>query len=207
MELIRKHIDPETMPVLFEADFTPEAFQRDFDVRGGAWRVEDGWLIGKNPENAPGMVISHRDFFGDVCLDFKDRTVPPSTHDIDAMWNGGWDYETNTRGVAYVAGLEGWWEGKVGFEKSPDYQLNVATQLLDFVPGRVYHVQCGSIAGHVFVLVDGRLALEATDPDPIDTARFGRVGFEAYASHIAVTDFKVRRAVFTPTDKSYAPEF
>ena len=49
-------------------------------------------------------------------LDFEARTIPPCTHDINCMWSGSWDYETNTRALAYVAGLEGWWDGKVGFE-------------------------------------------------------------------------------------------
>ena len=31
--------------------------------------------------------------------------MPPSTHDIDCMWNGSWNERTNTRDVAYVAGL------------------------------------------------------------------------------------------------------
>lgn len=70
-------------------------------------------------------------------LDFEARTIPPCTHDINCMWSGSWDYETNTRALAYVAGLEGWWDGKVGFEKSPEYRLNCGTQTLNFEPRTV----------------------------------------------------------------------
>ena len=68
-------------------------------------------------------------------------------------------------------------------------------------------MQCGSIGGHVFVIVDGRLAIEATDPDPIDQSRYGRVGFEAYCTRVAVTDFKIRRADWVDIPAEYVPEF
>ena len=106
-----------------------------------------------------------------------------------------------------MAGLAGWWEGKVGFEKSPEYKLNAATPLLPFEPGRVYRLQVGSVDGHVFVFIDGRLVLEVTDPDPIDTTLHGLVGFEAYARHIQVRRVSVRRIAWEDRPFSYAPEF
>ena len=68
-------------------------------------------------------------------------------------------------------------------------------------------MQCGSVGGHVFVIVDGQLCIEATDPDPIDQEKYGRIGFEAYCTRIAVTDFKVRRATWEAVREQYAPEF
>ncbi|MEG2634422.1 MAG: hypothetical protein RSA97_07480, partial [Oscillospiraceae bacterium] len=111
--------------------------------------------------------------------------------DINVMWNGSWNEDFDTRGVAYVAGLGGWWGGKAGIEKSPDYRLNVGTPLFDLVPGREYHIQAGSCAGHCFIIVDGRLIIEVTDPDPIDSSVHGKVGFEAFASQIAIREIKV----------------
>ena len=206
MELLKKHIDLDALDTLYNTPFTQESLQRDFEVKGGAWHVRGGWLIGEHRQNTPGMVLLKKEFPGNVVLDFYAKTVLPSTHDINVMWSGSWDEQTNTRGLAYVAGLEGWWDGKVGFEKSPDYQLNAATQYLHFKPGRAYHIQCGSLNGHVFVLIDGVLALEVTDPDPIDPETYGRVGFEAYCSRIAVTKFAIKRAVWQDTQKSYAFE-
>jgi hypothetical protein len=205
--LMQKVIDPDTMPVLYDKPFSPDTLAADFDIRGGEWRVEEGWLTGKNPLNTPGMMISRSDYFGDVMLDFSARTVFPSTHDINIMWNGSWVEETNSRGIAYVIGIQGWWHGKLGFEKSPAYTLNVGTPLFSFVPGQVYHVQAGSVRGHIFVVIDGKLALEITDPDPIDNQKYGRIGFEAYCSHIQFKDFKLRRAVWEPHGDSYTPEF
>ena len=207
MDLIGKRIDPENMEIIYSKPFTETSIAEDFDVRGGEWRVEDGWLTGKNLQNAPGMITSRAKYCGDVLLDFRARTVLPSTHDIDVMWSGSWNSDTNTRGVAYVAGINGWWDGKVGIEKSPDYKLYAVSRLFLFEPGRIYHVQCGSVEGHIFLIIDGTLALEVSDPSPIDTSKNGLVGFEAYASHIQFTDFKVKRAVFTSINKKYPPEF
>lgn len=205
--LMKKSIDPDAMPILYDRPFTQDSIAEDFDVRDGCWCVEDGWLTGRHPYNSPGMIISRRDFFGDVMLDVKARTVLPCSHDINVMWNGSWDLSANTRSVAYVAGLQGWWRGKVGFERSPEYKLNAGTPLFPFEPGRTYHIQAGSIGGHVFIIVDGALLLEVTDPDPIDTSRYGRIGFEAYCAQVQFRDLKVRRAVYTPVDEAYVPEF
>ena len=207
IHLMHKTIDPDAMPILYDTPFTPASFAADFEVRDGDWRVEDGWLIGESRRNFASMAIMRESFFGPVCLDFRARVLPPCTHDINCMWSGSWDERTNTRALAYVAGIGGWWDGKVGFEKSPEYRLNCGTKLLDFQPGETYHMQCGSVAGHVFVIVEGQLCIEATDPDPIDQARYGRVGFEAYCTRVAVTDFRVRRAVWSEVAERYEPEF
>ena len=205
--IMRKEIDLERSPVLYDRPFTPESLAEDWQVRGGQWHVADGWLTGKNPRNAPGMLTSRRNFFGNVLMDFQARTVLPSTHDIDCMWNGSWDEAANERSLAYVVGLQGWWEGKVGFEKSPAYTLNAATPLWPFEPGRTYRLQAGSVDGHAFVFVDGHVVLEVTDPDPIDASRYGMVGFEAYASMIQIRNLVLRQIAWTVRDQSYPPEF
>jgi len=109
--------------------------------------------------------------------------------------------------MAYVAGVEGWWEGKVGIEKSPDYGLTVCTPLFNFTPGDIYHIQCGSIDGHCFVFIDGKLVLEVTDPNPIDSQKYGKIGFEAYCSFIQVRNLKVRSISWESAVQRYEPEF
>ena len=207
LKLMKKDVDLSCLESLYDEPFSTASIERDFEVRGGEWTLEGEWLTGKNRENNPGMIISKQDFFGPVMLDFEARTVPPCTHDINWMWSGSWDYETNTRALAYVCGLEGWWDGKVGFEKSPEYKYNCGTKLFHFTPGRIYHIQCGSIGGHIFCLIDGELAIETTDPDPIDQTKFGRIGFEAYCSHIQIRNLKIKRLTWQENDACYIPEF
>jgi hypothetical protein len=120
LRIMKKEIDPAGSKVLFNEPVSERGFDAAWRVHSGDWRVEDGWLTGRNPENRPGMVFLKGDFPGDVMVDFDARTVPPSSHDINVMWNGCWDAAKNERGTAYVAGLEGWWEGKAGIEKSPN---------------------------------------------------------------------------------------
>ena len=207
LSLMRKEIDLAGSKVLYERLLTSEHLRDDWTTHNGSWWVQDGWLHGRNPENAPGMAILKEDFPGNVMVAFDARTVLPSTHDIDVMWNGEWLEAENKRGTAYVAGIEGWWVGKVGLEKSPAYELTATTPLFDFEPGRIYRILAGSIDGHLFVFVDGRLLLEVTDPQPIDHQRFAKVGFEAYSSHIQVRNISVRQITWKPIESKYTPEF
>jgi hypothetical protein len=145
MHIMRKRIHLDRSELLCRATITSDSLRTDWRIYGGAWSIEDGWLTGKNPDNCPGMIIHRDDFPGNVMVDFEARTVLPCTHDIDFMWNGSWDEATDQRGLAYVGGLEGWWGGKVGIEKSPEYKLNALTPLFPFEPSRSYHIQGGSV--------------------------------------------------------------
>ncbi len=205
-ELLKKRVFIKENP-LYGTHVSEEMFLQDWDIKSGEWAYSDGWIYGKNPGNFPGMIVSKKDFFGDVMVDFVAKTVEPCTHDINVMWNGSWDEIKDERGVAYVAGVEGWWGGKVGVEKSPDYKLNVGTPLFDFIPGKEYHIQAGSIKGHCFIRIDGKLILEVTDPDPIDNQKHGKVGFEAYSSYIAVKDIHVFSIFHEDVNMLYVSEF
>lgn len=187
--------------------FTQERFDELFEVKSGSWSVKDGWAEGKNPEMCPGMIISRADHFGNVMVEIVAKLVEPCTHDIDLMVNGSWDEEKNQRGCAYVAGLEGFYHGCVGIEKSPDYGLNAITILFPFEPEREYKVALGNIDGHVFVLVDDRVCLEVTDPEPLDTQKYGKIGFEAFASWWRFKDLKVYQLAYTPVNEYYLKEF
>lgn len=207
MKLMQKKINYNDSKILYNKAVSEEMLTQDFDIKTGSWSVQDGWIIGKNPLNNPGMIVSKADYFGNIMLEFTAATILPCTHDINAMWNGSWDDETNTRGLAYVAGLQGWWNGKVGFEKSPEYKLKAGTPLFGFEPGKEYHILMGSIDGHAFVFADGKLLLEAFDPDPIDNTKYGKIGFEAYCAQIRVKDICVRQIAYEDVPEKYEPEF
>ena len=206
--LIMHHrIDLADCPVLYERPMSPEAFEEDWLVRSGEWSCEGDSLLGRNERPAPGCVECRKAFPGDVLVDFHAQTVLPCTHDIDVMWNMRWDESKDARGTAYVAGIQGWWDGKVGIEKAPEYKQIAAAPCPWFTPGRVYHVQAGSVGGECFVFVDGELRLEMLDPDPIDSTTSDRIGFEAYQSMFRIRRVVVRQIVSTPRKQEYAKEF
>ena len=199
---------PEQMEVLYDRPFSPEMLKEDFEIKDGKWYVdEDGWLIGENRRNSAAMCISKAEYFGDVLIEFDAATVLPATRDINVSWHMSWNEEKNSRGTAYVMGLQGWYDGYVGFEKSPEYKFVVNTKLLDFVPGKVYHVTVGNIKNRLFVAVDGVTALEIRAPDPIDLMAHGRMGFEAYCTRVRYKNLVIRRAAGETNYKPYEPEF
>jgi hypothetical protein len=205
--IMRKRIDLNASPVLYDRAFTQKSFFEDWEVRNAEWWCEDGVFYGKNSLPAPGVIISKKSFPGNVLMDFYGQTVLPSKHDINVMWNLSWNEQTNTRDLSYVAGVQGWWEGKIGIEKSPEYKVIAGTPCPWFVPGKEYHIQAGSINGHCFIFVDGKLQLEMMDPDPIDSVKHNLVGFEAYQSIIRIHNFKLRQIVWQERDLCYSQEF
>ena len=111
-----------------------------------------------------------------------------------------------------VMGVNGFWEGRIGFEKSPKYDLLVLTEMFKFDPGRIYHISVGSFtlpsnSVRVFMAIDGVVALEITDPDPIDTSTHGFVGFEAFCTKVKYKNLKIKRLQLTDDYKTYTPEF
>jgi hypothetical protein len=207
ISLMKKRILLDSSKVLYDQPVTQEGFSALWTVHHSKWAVKDGWLEGENPGNWPGMAVLKQDFPGNVLVEFEAQTILPSSHDINVMWNGEWLSETDQRGIAYVAGLQGWWTGKVGIEKSNEYKFMVGTPLYNFEPGKIYKIQAGSIDGHCFILADGKLLLEAMDPNPIDTQKYTKIGFEAYCSKIRVRNIKIRQIFWEPVDMKYEVDF
>lgn len=204
--IMRKRILLDASPVLYDRPFSAESFAEDWIVRQAEWWYQDGYFYGKNPKPGPGCLESRMSFPGNVLIDCYASTVPPSTHDIDIMWNMEWDLAKDERGVAYVAGVQGWWDGKIGLEKSPEYTLTVATPCPWFKPGQEYHIQTGSIDGHCFIFVNGELKLELLDPNPIDGQRYTKLGFEAYHSMIRLHNLTVRQIAWEAREQAYPNE-
>jgi len=205
--LVGKDIYPEDSELLLSIDeFTPELLAEHFDIKTGEWYTEDGWAFAKNPKMCPGMIVSKQDFFGSVMLEITAKMVAPSTHDVNIMINGEWDDEKG-RGNAYVAGMEAFWHGNIGFEKSPEYKLTAATHLFDFDPEKEHVMQLGNAGGKLFVRVDGKQCLEITDPNPLDTEKYGKIGVEAFASWFKFKNLKVYKLAFESAKEYYCPEF
>lgn len=193
--------------ILSVDDFDEAKFNELFWVKTGEWSVCDGWVEGVNPKMCLGMIVSKDDYFGDIMLEITCKMISPSTHDINIMINGEWHDDTNSRGLAYVSGMEAFWHGNIGFEKSPEYKLTVATGLFDFDPEAEHKFCLGNAGGHLFVLADGKKCLEITDPDPIDTCKYGKIGLEAFASKWKFKNLRVYRLKHEKIKEYYNPEF
>lgn len=203
----RKRIDVEHSEILYDREFTEQSLAEDWEAAAlGKWWVEDGVLNGRYPGNGGGILYSKKSYQGDILLDFYGRTVAPCNNDLNFVWRAeGWDYRTNDAGVGYIAGLQGWWEGKAGIEKYPECSLFASTAIFDYTPGKFYHIQAGIVEDSCFIYVDEKLVLELSDPDPIDSSKYGRVGLGTYCSFNQYRDFKILRPVWEKENFSYTP--
>lgn len=207
LNITNKQIDLAKSEILFDQPFNENTFDTSWSIKHGEWWVKDGWLIGKNPEFSLGSIVSAGSFPGDILMEFDAGTVLPCTHDIDFFWRCKWNEEKNTVETAYIAGVEGWWEGKVGVEKAPEYNFFAMTPCFDFEAGKVYNIKAGDIGGHIFIFVDNNLILEAVDPSPIKSEESAKIGFEAIQSYLKITNLKVYKIDATIRRLSYGLEF
>ncbi len=83
----------------------------------------------------------------------------------------------------------------------------VGTPLFNFQPGEIYKIQAGSVDGQCFILANGQLLLEAMDPDPIDSQKYTKIGFEAYCSKIRVRNIVIRQINWEAITMEYKEEF
>lgn len=204
--IMGKKILLDKSEILYNRPFSDDSIKEDWDIATGEWRVENGWLAGKNIINGGGIIYSKNTYPGDIMLDFYGRTVPPCNHDLNFTWcSEGWDYSKNDAGISYIAGIEGWWTSKTGIEKYPECNLQAMTSLLDFKPGRIYHIQAGILQNYCFIFVDGKLAVEMRDSNPIDSKKFGKIGFGTYCSSIQIRDFKLYGLVSEDAHMEYTP--
>jgi hypothetical protein len=207
LQLIDKEIDSEKSVILFNEIVTPDNFNDHFITYNSRWSVEDGWIKGINPDESAGMAILKHSFPGNILLDFEAATILPSTHDINFMWNGEWSEGLNSCGNAYIGSICGWYGSRVGIEKSPQYKIIATTPNYSFIPGRTYRIQAGSIDGNCFIFIDGKLAIELTDPDPLDNTKYTSVAFTAWSSSIRIKNIMIRQIAWKPLVMKYTPEF
>ncbi len=203
LHLLHKKVIVEDCPVLL--DYKPdENWQKYWTVKRGEWKYEDGWLIGAERGNCGGILFSKDYYEGDVIFEFTAKTVLPATRDVNALFCANWIEETDKLGNAYVVGLNGWWEDKSGIERNPENLVRALTGAYKYTPGSEVRILTGIIEGHSFLYADGVLVEELVDPDYI---KGGYIGFSPYCTKLAVKDMIIRKAIYTPFEQSYEPEF
>lgn len=75
MKLMQTKINYNDSKILYNRKVSEEMLAQDFDIKTGSWSVRDGWIIGKNPLNNPGMIVSKADYFGNIMLEFTAATI------------------------------------------------------------------------------------------------------------------------------------
>jgi len=168
------------------------------------WTVTPERITGGSPdEPTHGQVFYAKPFYGDVVLEFDGRIIPPSFHDLIWFWNTRFDKEPWSAG--YLGCLAGWWSNMAGIEKLPDFIPTSVGPSHDTVPGQWYHIVSGSCGPTSFIVVDGKLVSYFIDPEPIDPARPGYVGFGVYESYAEYKNLKVYRPNWQERTARYVP--
>jgi hypothetical protein len=201
--LIGKKIITDKSPVVFSYE-PDENWREYFDDKLGEWTCEDGYLVGKEPRNAGGILLSKARYDKDVMLSFTVASVLPATRDLNAVYCTTWDDEVNYLKKSYVSGLNGWYEDKSGIERFPEEELRALTPLYHYEPGTEVRITTGAINGHNFLIADDVLIQELIDGDPIVG---GHVGFSPYSTVLKIKDIEVREIYWEERIQVYEPEF
>ena len=201
--LLGKKIFWEQSQVLL--DYRPdENWQAVWDAKLGHWECKDGYLIGSEPGNFGGILLSKQSFDDNVMMRFKMSTVLPATRDLNAVFCTTWDDSVNYLKKSYVVGLNGWYENKSGIERFPEEEMRSLTSLYQYTPGTEVEILTGAIDGHCFLFADGVLVQELIDSDPI---RGGHVGFSPYSTILKIRDIQVRKIAWEKREQIYELEF
>ena len=68
-------------------DYHPdENWEKLWDAKLGHWWYKDGYLIGSEPGNFGGILLSKESFTNNVMLHFTVSTVLPATRDLNAVF-------------------------------------------------------------------------------------------------------------------------
>lgn len=186
-------------------DYQPdENWQALWDAKLGHWECKDGYLIGSEPGNFGGILLSKESFPDNVMMRFSMSTVLPATRDLNAVFCTTWDDSVNYLKNSYVVGLNGWYENKSGIERFPEEELRSLTSLYHYTPGTEVEILTGAIDGHCFLFADGVLIQELIDSDPI---RGGHVGFSPYSTSLKIRNIQVRKICWEKRQQVYEPEF
>lgn len=201
--LLGKKIFWDRSPILLHGQ-PDENWQSFWEPKLGHWEYKDGCLIGKEPGNFGGILLSKAFYEGNVMMKFTVSTILPATRDLNALFCTTWDENTNYLKKGYIVGLNGWYDNKSGIERYPEEELRALTSLYHYEPGTEVEILTGAIDGHSFLFADGVLIQELVDGDPI---KGGHVGFSPYSTCLKIRDIQIRQICWEPREQVYTPEF
>ncbi len=107
-----------------------------------------------------------------------------------------------------MCGLNGWYDDKAGIE---GYKAGVGDfcgmsgTSYKYKAGEEIELTFGSIDGHCFMLVNGRLVAEHLDG--ILKLNKGHIGFSPYCTMLRIHDVVIREISYVNNQQHYDPEF
>lgn len=188
----------------------PLTSQKDlgcFECASGDWSIEDGALVGRFRGNSGGICYTKESFPGDILIDFWGTMLSPCKNDLNfVIKSEGWDYVKNDAGRGFIGGLNGWYDGKAGFEK---YPMCKTRALVPFSAeaDREIHIQAGYCKDTAFLVVNGNLVVEVNDPNPEEFAGLGRIGLGTYCSQVRFRNLRILRPAWIEIEQRYTPAF
>lgn len=203
--LLGKKIKVEDCEIVLDYDATSDSdFTKLFQVMAGNWYHDGEYLIGEELENKGGILFSKEKFNFNVLLTIEMATILPATRDLNAVWCASWDSNTDYLKEAYVCGLNGWYDNLSGIERCGENGFYTSTSLYEYKLGEFIKMDCGSIGGHCFMYVDGKLITEICDPHPLYE---GYIGISPYCTKLKIKRITVRKIHFSERHQYYEPEF
>ncbi len=179
-----------------------------FEVKAGEWKMENGYLIGKEDGNKGGILYTKEIFDKPVMISFTAASVLPATRDVNAVFCANWDDDINDLGDSYVCGVGGWYDNKAGLErnlKGNKLAFRAVTNSYSYVPGKEIRLTCGAINGHIFMVVDDELVAEHIEYSDVLTS--GHIGLSPFCTILKVKDIEVSEIYYETVNEHYDPEF
>ena len=208
IKLVNKIIDIDNSRIIYNKPLD-DSWQDDWQVMAGEWSVQDGCLVGVERGNKGGVLFFKQRFDGiNVMLTCKISTILPATRDVNGIFCAEWDDKTDYLGDYYVCGLNGWYDDKSGIEGYKaglgDF-CGMSETSYKYKAGEEIEFTFGSINGHCFMLVNGRLVAEHLDG--ILKLNKGHIGFSPYCTMLRIRDIVIREISYVNNQQHYDPEY
>lgn len=179
-----------------------------FEQKAGEWKLEGGYLIGKEDGNKGGILYTKEVYHQPVMISFTASSILPATRDVNAVFCANWDDDINDLGDSYVCGVGGWYNNKAGLErniKGNKLAFRSVTNSYRYEAGKEIRLTCGAIDGHIFMVVDDELVAEHIEYKDVLTS--GHIGLSPFCTILKVKDIEVREIYYETIREHYTPEF
>ena len=166
----------------------------DWKSQGGEWKIEKGHLVAQG-----GKIVSTRKFPGLQRLEFNASMDPNPMgvlSDMSPIIQG------DPSGQGYLVQFGGYNNTICAIQRLGKMLARTTEQTI--TPGKMHHVAAELNGNMVRLTVDGKVAVEYNDQQPLFGPENEHVGFYVYQGTIRISDVKVFTAA--PVEQGDAPE-